>query len=125
MSKREIGLKRIKEILGDKAEDIIAGFEKVSPDFANYIVNFAYGDLYDRKGISDKTREIAAVAAMIGQGNTGFPLKAHLNGMLNVGWTKQEVLEIIIFLVGYVAFPHAVNAIKMAEEVFNSRENAN
>ena len=56
----------------------------------------------------------------MGQGNTGLPLKAHIQGMLNVGWTKQEIIEVIIFLIGYSGFPKAVDAIKTAKEVFDS-----
>jgi 4-carboxymuconolactone decarboxylase len=122
MSKYEVGLKRIQEILGTKAIDLVENFKKISPDFANYIVEFAYGDLYDRKGITDKSRELAAVANLVGQGNTGLPLKAHISGMLNVGWTKEEIIELIIFLIGYSGFPTAVEAIKIAQEVFESYE---
>lgn len=118
MNKFEIGKQRITEVLGVNADDILAKFEKISPDFARYIVEFAYGDLYARKGLDDKTREVAAVAAMIGQGQAGFPLRTHLKAMLNVGWTKEEVLELIIFSAGYAGFPSAVEAIHIAAEVF-------
>ena len=121
MQKHEIGLKRIQEILGSNSLELLENFKKISPDFANYIVEFGYGELYKRKGFSDKSRELAAVSNLIGQGNTGLPLKAHINGMLNVGWTKPEIIELIIFLVGYSGFPNAVEAIKTAQEVFNSR----
>lgn len=82
MDKREIGKQRIKQIIGEKSENILKVFEEISPDFANYIIEFGYGELYTREGFSDKYRELAAVACLIGQGNTGLPLKAHLNGML-------------------------------------------
>ncbi len=118
MSKREIGLQRMREVLGTNAEEIIKNFEQISPDFANYIAEFGYGDLYARKGISDKTREVVAVTAIITQGNPAVPLRAHLRGMLNVGWTQQEIIEVIIFLVGFIGFPPCVEAIKVAHEVF-------
>lgn len=122
MSKHEVGLKRIQEILGSNALTLIENFKNISPDFANYIVEFGYGELYAREGISDKSRELAAVANLIGQGNTGLPLKAHLNGMLNVGWSKNEIIELIIFLTGYSGFPTTVEAIKIAQEVFDLRK---
>lgn len=122
MSKYEIGLKRIQEIIGPNALGLLENFKAVSPDFANYIIEFGYGDLYDRKGFDDKSRELAAVSNLIGQGNTGLPLKAHIGGMLNVGWTKAEIIELIIFLTGYSGFPNAVEAIKTAKEVFDLRD---
>lgn len=117
MNKREQGKKRIQEILGKRSEDIIRSFQEISPDFANYVLEFAYGDLYSRPGFSDKYRELAAVACLIGQGNTGLPLKAHLAGMLNVGWKKEEIIELIIFLTGYSGFPSAVSAITLLKEI--------
>lgn len=115
------GFKRLQEILGENGNKAIEMLGKTSPDFANYIVNFAYGDLYTRKGLSDKDRELAAVASLISQGNTGLPLKSHIRGMLNVGWKKEEVIELIIFLIGYIGFPATVDAIKTAQEVFEEQ----
>ncbi len=122
MNNYEIGRKRIKEILGEQAVDIIKSFESVSPDFANYVVNFAYGDLYTRPAFTDKLRELAAVACLIGQGNTGLPLRAHIKGMLNVGWKKEDIIELFIFLVGYVGFPSCVSALGVLKEIL-SEEN--
>jgi len=121
MTKNELGYSRLQDILGDKAETIMETFKEISPDFANYIVEYAYGDLYARKGISDKHRELSAVACMIGQGNTGVPIKAHLNGMLNVGWTKEEIIETLIFLSGYAGFPSCVDAILQLKEIIKER----
>ena len=122
MTKYETGLKRIKEILGPDSTEIIEHFKKISPDFSNYIVEFAYGDFYTRTTLPDKSKELAAVANLIGQGKTGFPLKAHLKGMLHVGWTKNDIIELLIFLTVYSGFPTIVETINIAQEVFNSLE---
>lgn len=121
MTKKEIGKKRIEEILGKKSEEIIKSFEVISPDFANYIVEFGYGDLYNRSGLSDKDRELAAVACLMGQNQTGLPLYAHLNGMLNVGWKKEEIIELIIFLVAYAGFPISVSAIGVLKQILTEK----
>lgn len=123
MNRNEIGKQRLQEIIGQDAEAIVKHFESVSPDFASYVVNFAYGDLYTREGFSDKNRELAAVACLIGQGNTGLPLKAHLRAMLNVGWKKEDVEELLIFLIGYAGFPSCVDAIGMFKQVLEEIEN--
>jgi len=123
MNMHETGKQKLKEVLGEKADEIIDGFNSVSPDFANYIVEFAYGDLYAREGLSHKLRELAAVSCLIGQGNTGLPLKAHLKAMLNVGWSKEEIIELIIFLVGYKGFPSSVDAILHLKDIINEQDN--
>lgn len=97
MLKNEKGMVRMREILGNNADVVIESFKQVSPDFARYIVEFSYGDIYSRPGLSDKIREAVSVACLVGQGNTSLPLKSHIQGMLNVGWKKEEIFELIIF----------------------------
>jgi len=114
-------IKRSRDILGKDADAIIEGFREISPDFAEYIMNFIFGDLYEREGLTDRDRELTVVANLIGQGKTGFPLKVHLGGMLNVGWSEKEIMEVFLLLIGYVGFPAIVEAMKTAQDVFNSR----
>lgn len=121
MNKYDLGMQRIHDILGASAGKIIQLFETVSPDFARYIIEFAYGDLYVRD-FSDKYRELAAVSCLIGQGKTGLPLKAHLKGMLNVGWEKPDIIELFIFLIGYTGFPSSVEAILTFKELIEELE---
>jgi len=117
MNAHERGKQRIKEVVGSNADDVIKALETISPDYAKYAIDFGYGDLYARPNFTDKSRELAAVACLIGQGNTGVPLKTHLRGMLNVGWKKEEVCELLIFLIGYIGFPSTVEAIGVFKQV--------
>lgn len=117
MNKHEIGKQKINSIIGPRSEEIINMLSEVSVEYADYVINFAYGDLYSRNGFNDKFRELAAVACLIGQGNTGVPLKAHLEAMMQVGWTKKEVIELIIFLIVYVGFPATVDAIVTLRQI--------
>lgn len=114
-------VKRCRDILGKDADVIMDGFRDISPDFAEYIMDFIFGNLYGREALSDRDRELAVVASLIGQGKTGFPLKVHIGGMLNVGWSKEEILEVFIFLTGYVGFPAIVDSMKTAQEVFSTQ----
>jgi 4-carboxymuconolactone decarboxylase len=113
----ENGVKRMGEILGGNADALIKHFEGISEEYAKYLAEVAYADLYNREGLSDKTLELIAVSSLITQGAT-FALKAHLKAMLHVGWTQKEIIQIIIFLITYVGFPKTVDAINMAKEVF-------
>lgn len=122
MDKNEKGKSRIKEIIGPASDQIIAQLCAISKDFANYIIEYGYADFYTRPGINDKIRELAAVACMIGQGMGGIPLKAHLRGMLNVGYTKNEVLEVLIFLIPYIGFPTIVEAMITADTLFKEMD---
>jgi 4-carboxymuconolactone decarboxylase len=54
--------------------------------------------------------------------NSTSELKAHINGALNVGCSRQEIREIIIHLAVYTGFPSAINAMFAAQEVFAKRD---
>lgn len=118
MSYSPVGLKRMKEILGEKVtERALSDFEKVSPEFAEYVTGFAYGDIYSRPKMADRDRELAAVACLIGQRNTGPALKSHLIGMMNVGWQAPDICELLLFLIPYCGFPDIVGAFTALREI--------
>ena len=45
-------------------------------------------------------------------------LKEHIQGALNVGCTRDEILEIILQMAVYAGFPAALEAVKTAASVF-------
>lgn len=119
MDKAKKGQQRFKEVMGEKALEDLKNLEHISPDLSKYIIEFCYGDLFAREVLTDKTREVAIVGCLIGQGNTGLPLRNHLRGMLNVGWTPQEIIEVLILLIGYKGFPSVVEAMGVLQDILN------
>jgi len=116
----ERGLARLSEIDRSQIERILTGLEDIAPDFARYLVEFAFGDIYARPGLDLKSRQIATVAALTTLG--AMPqLKAHIHGALEVGCRREEIVEIIMQMAVYVGFPAAVNAFAAAREVFAER----
>jgi 4-carboxymuconolactone decarboxylase len=79
------GFEKLKEIDGEAGERVIESLKDISPDFAKYIIEFPFGDIYSRTGLDLKSREIATVAALVTMGNALSQLKVHVNGALNVG----------------------------------------
>jgi 4-carboxymuconolactone decarboxylase len=69
-----------------------------------------------------RSREIATVAALTALGIATPQLKVHIHGGLNVGLTRQELIEIIIQMAIYAGFPAALNAMFAAREVFQERD---
>jgi 4-carboxymuconolactone decarboxylase len=59
-------------------------------------VEFPFGDIYGRPGLSLRTREIAAVAALTAMGTAPVQLRVHIHGALNVGCTRTEITEVIM-----------------------------
>lgn len=90
----------------------------IAPDMADFIVDFSYGDIFCRKGLTPRLREIAAVAGMCAAGTMRPQLKVHISTALNVGVTKGEIIEVLMQMAVYAGFPAALNGISAAREVF-------
>ena len=115
------GLAKLKEIDAEAGERVIEGLKDISPEFARYLIEFPFGDIYTRRGLDLKSREIATVAALVAMGNASPQLKVHIHGALNVGCSQIEIIEVIIQMAVYAGFPAALNGLSAAREVFNER----
>jgi 4-carboxymuconolactone decarboxylase len=112
------GQETLARIHGHIGEGVMATLKDIAPDFARFIIEFPYGDIYSRGVLSPKERQIATIASLTTLGNAPTELKAHIQGSLNVGCTRQEIVEVIIQMAVYAGFPAAVNALLVAKEVF-------
>lgn len=115
------GLARLKEIDGAAGEKVVSSLADIAPDFATLLIEFPFGDIYSRPQLDLKSREIAVVAALTAMGNAAPQLKVHIHGALNVGCTREEVVEVIMQMAVYAGFPAALNALFAAKEVFAER----
>ncbi|GAB4238020.1 MAG: carboxymuconolactone decarboxylase family protein [Elainellaceae cyanobacterium] len=116
------GWEKLKEIDGEAGERVIESLKDIAPDLGRYIIEFAFGDIYSRAGLDLKSREIATIAALTALGNAEPQLKVHIHGGLNVGCTREEIVEVILQMAVYAGFPAALNGIFAAQEVFQERE---
>ena len=114
----EQGWETIKKVYGEVGEEVLESIRDVSPDLARYTIEFPFGDVYSRPGLDLKSREIATIAALTTLGNSPRELKAHICGALNVGCTREEVVEVIIQMAVYAGFPAALNGIEVAKAAF-------
>ncbi|MBI5604467.1 MAG: carboxymuconolactone decarboxylase family protein [Deltaproteobacteria bacterium] len=120
----ERGLKKLKEVDGEVGDRVIESLKDIAPGLADYLIEFPFGDVYSRPGLDLKSREIAAVAALTVLGHAAPQLKVHIQGALNVGCSRQEVIEIIIQMAVYAGFPAALNGMAAVKEVFQERDKA-
>lgn len=120
-ARRRRGEETLARITGDEGRKVIDSLKRISPDLGDWIVDFSYGDVFSRPGVSLHTRELATVAALTALGNAQPQLKVHIEGALNVGCTPEEIVEIIIQMAVYAGFPSALNGIAAAREVFDKR----
>ena len=86
---------------------VLAKLDDVAPEFKDMVRDFAFGEVYSRPGLELKYRQLATVAVLTAQNTSPLELKAHLHGALKLGWTKQELVEVIMQMSLYAGFPAA------------------
>lgn len=119
-SRLERGKRALAEIDGETGNKVIAALADIAPDFARYILEFSFGDIYSRPGLDLRAREIGTIAALTAMGNAAPQLKVHIEAGLNVGLSREEITEIIMQMAVYAGFPAALNGLFAAKEVFAS-----
>lgn len=117
----EKGMKQLKEIDGAGGENVIKSLEDVSPDLGRFIVEFAFGDIYTRKELSLKERELITISSLLTAGDCAPQLEVHINGALNVGITPYKIIETFLQCIPYTGFPRVLNAVFTAKKVFTEQ----
>ena len=116
------GLAMLEHVDGRGGEEVLESVRAISPDFARYLVEFPFGDIYSRPGLDLKSREIAVVAALTAMGNAAPQLRVHIAAALHVGCTRQEIMEVVMQMAVYAGFPAALNGLFAARDVFAEHE---
>jgi 4-carboxymuconolactone decarboxylase len=115
------GEKMVAAITGSEGKKVVESLGDIAPALGEWIVNFAYGDVFSRPGLSLCTRELTTISALTALGNAQPQLKVHIEGALNVGCKPEEIVEVIMQMAVYAGFPSALNGISAAREVFTKR----
>jgi 4-carboxymuconolactone decarboxylase len=92
---------------------------KLAPDFYRYVAEAAFGMIWSRPGLAMRDRSLVTCAQLAALGKTE-ELKAHLGGALNLGITKDELVEVMMQTAVYAGVPAANDALKAAAEVLGT-----
>ncbi len=101
---------------------MVASLADIAPDPGRYIVEFGFGDIYSRSGLTLREREIATIAALTALGNAAPQLKVHIEAGLNVGLTREAITETLLQMALYAGFPAALNGMFAAKAVFADQD---
>ena len=113
-----IGREMLQRVDGKGGDAVVNSLKDIAPDFARYLIEFPFGDIYARPGLDLRSREVATIAALTALGNAAPQLKVHIAAGLNVGLTQEEITEVIMQMAVYAGFPAALNGLFAAKEVF-------
>ncbi|AMP69727.1 carboxymuconolactone decarboxylase family protein [Ralstonia solanacearum] len=118
------GWQKLQEVDDIAGERVVASLADIAPDLGRYIVEFGFGDIYSRPGLTLREREIATIAALTALGNAAPQLKVHIEAGLNVGLTREAITETILQMALYAGFPAALNGMFAAKAVFADQDAA-
>lgn len=107
------GLDTTAKIWGFKRDDLIMEYGELG----EYIIKYAFGDVYSREGLSLRDREMVTISFLIAQGSPELQLRNHFLGALNVGITNEELIEIILQASLYNGFPKAIKALNVLKSL--------
>jgi 4-carboxymuconolactone decarboxylase len=111
------GRARFLEVHDERALAAIEGLG----DVGRSILEFIYGELYNRPGLSDRDRELAAVVSLVSLGRSS-QLPQHLRASLDAGLTPEELREVILQTATIAGFPVAMNAFSTLKNILSERE---
>ncbi|MDD4593825.1 MULTISPECIES: carboxymuconolactone decarboxylase family protein [Methanobrevibacter] len=114
----EKGMNVLREINKENIENLFEDLEDIAPDLGRFVVEFPYSEIYTRKEVDLKTRELCTVAAITALGHAQKELYDHVHAALKVGNSPKEIVEIIMQMSAYAGFPAAINGMMTAKKVF-------
>ena len=119
-SRYDEGLKKLLEMEGEAGSAVIEKMKLISPDFTRYLLEFVFGEIYARPGLDIKTKEAVTIAGMVTLGAT-LQLKVHVKAALNLGFTEQEIVGMLLQLAPIVGFVRAMDGLMAAQQVFDEK----
>jgi 4-carboxymuconolactone decarboxylase len=116
------GLKNRKEVLGEAhVERSFATADDFSRPYQDLITEYCWGAVWDRPGLSRKTRSLLNIA-MLTALNREDEFKLHVRAAFRNGVTRDEIREVLLQTAIYCGVPAANSAFKQAREVFAAME---
>lgn len=119
-SKYKIGENQLAKMLGDSANQTREMLKGDFSDIERYILEVSFGDIYNRSGLDLRLREVITLSSLISQGASSGQIRLHMISLLNLGFAKEELIELIIQCIPNVGFPKILDAVTIAKEVFDS-----
>lgn len=118
------GLQVINELSNGAGQPVLDELQKDFPFLADATLEYSLGDVWSRKVLDPKTRQLVAISAFAAQG-TLPQMKVHAGYALNLGVTRDELKEVIYLTTVHAGFPRALNAAAALKEVFDDRDKKN
>lgn len=110
----------IRKLNGGAPQPTLEQMRAEFPFLAQATEAYALGDVWSRRELDDRTRQLAAVAAFAALGEPAF-MKIHAGYALNAGVTEAELKEIVYLTTVTAGFPKAIAASQVLSDLFAER----
>jgi 4-carboxymuconolactone decarboxylase len=108
--RRERGLTRLAELSDEPGgEEFLARMG----DLGDWIVDFVFGEVHARPGLTARERELIIVAVLTTLGSSAPQVRAHVRALRAIDVPFEEIEETILQTAPYAGFPRAINALKV------------
>ena len=114
------GIEVTKKLWGERAGGQQLPAQKLAPEFFMLVAQFCFGMFWSRPNLAIRDRSLCTVAQLAALGRTE-ELKAHLAGALNLGITREELIEVLMQTACYAGVPLAVGALNAAADVLQPK----
>jgi 4-carboxymuconolactone decarboxylase len=115
----ELGTKKRRKVLGDAWVDRSnAKKTEFNAEFLDLISRYAWGEIWTRPGLDDRTRRLLVLGSMIALGRWE-EFKLHIRAAVTEGGiSKNDIKEVIMQQAIYCGVPAANTAFHTAEATF-------
>ncbi len=116
--RRRTGERTLRKIHGDYGLAVLNKLDDIAPELKRWVIDFGFGEVYSRRMLDIKSRQIATIAAMVALGHSGDELRSHIRAGLNAGLSRGQIVELTMQMALYAGFPAAINGVKAAQATF-------
>ncbi len=114
------GLRVRREVLGDEHVDrAAAATTEFTADFQDFITRYAWGEVWERPGLSRPERSMITLAMLAALGREE-ELVLHVRGALRNGLGPDDIAEVLLQVAIYAGVPAANRAFKLAAATIDS-----
>jgi 4-carboxymuconolactone decarboxylase len=117
-TRAEKGLVVQKQIVGSETvEKLYASAPADEQHIQRYLSANCFGDHLTRTGIDVPTRELLTFSMLVALGGCDPQVKGHVAANLNVGNSRERLIEVVTQLLPFIGYPRALNGLRAIDEV--------
>jgi 4-carboxymuconolactone decarboxylase len=109
--RHERGTARLAELGDHPGGD--AFLERMGEPMAGWLVDWVFGDVHSRGGLSARERELIILALLTGLGSSDPQVAAHIEALRAIDVSDEDIEEAILQTAPYTGIPRAINALKV------------